>query len=118
MYQSTALKKREVNTTNRANAYLVKEILEATPQKLILKIYDYAITHAQKGDLARTNRALSELINSLSFEGDDVKEISIGLMKLYQFCQDQMRKKNYGVVYNILTELRETWVKSFNKSLI
>jgi len=56
--------------TSALNPYLVKEILEASPQKLLIKIYDFAITNCQLGDMAKTNRALDELINALNFEDE------------------------------------------------
>lgn len=98
------------------NPYLVKEIMEASPQKLLLKIYDFAIVQCQLHDMEKTNRALDELINSLNFEDAEAREISIGLMKLYQFCQDRMRKKEYDIVHKILTDLRETWVTVFKSN--
>lgn len=101
---------------NKVNQYLVKEILEATPQQLLIKIYDFAIVNCQRHDLVKTNNALQELINSLSFEGEAVKEVSTGLLKLYRYCQDQMRSQNYDVVYKILTELRDTWTEAFQKA--
>ena len=107
MYQAAIANRQQ----NRLNPYLVKEIMEATPQQLLIKIYDFAIMNCQKRDLIKTNKALQELINSLRFDDEEAKEISIGLYKLYQFCQDQMRKQNYDIVYKILTELRGTWPK-------
>jgi flagellar protein FliS len=103
------------NRGNQVNQYLVKEIMEATPQQLLIKIYDFAIVNCQKHNLEKTNKAIQELINSLRFDLEEAKEISIGLLKLYQFCQESMRQKNYDVVYKILTELRETWLNIFNK---
>lgn len=102
------------NKTAQLNPYLVKEILEASPQKLLIKIYDFAITHCQLHDMVKTNRALDELINSLNFDDEKAKEISVGLLRLYQFCQDQMRKKNYDIVYTILTDLKDAWLTIFN----
>jgi len=94
---------------NKAKAYLLKEITEASPQKLLLKIYDLAIQSYQKGDFARANRAVAELINSLNFADEQAKEISFGLLRLYQFAQDQARKSNFNVSIKILQELRDTW---------
>lgn len=104
------------NRFSQANSYLIKEILDATPQVLLLKIYDFAILNCQKKNMLKTNNALQELINSLKFDENDpaVTEISTGLLRLYQFCQDQMRKQNYDIVYKILSELRLTWAKAFN----
>lgn len=100
--------------SNRLNPYLVKEILEATPQQLLIKIYDFAIVNCQRHNLEKTNAALQQLINALSFEPAEVQTISIGFLNLYRYCQDQMRKKNYKEVIKILTELRNEWMKAFN----
>ena len=99
----------------RVNAYLAKDILDASPQKLLLKVYDFAITSCRKNDLEKTNKALNELINSLNFENSETKEFSLGLMSLYQFCQDQMRKGENEIVENILIELRASWADIFTK---
>ncbi len=111
MYNAATLTK---HNPNRANHYIVKEIMEATPQQLLIKIYDFAILNCQRKNLAKTNQALQELINSLKWEGEEVTNISSGLYRLYQYCQEEMRKKNYEIVYKILTELRETWLAAFN----
>ncbi|PIQ10933.1 MAG: flagellar protein FliS [Ignavibacteriales bacterium CG18_big_fil_WC_8_21_14_2_50_31_20] len=99
----------------RVNAYLSKDILDASPQKLLIKVYDYAITNCRKNDMLRTNKALGELINSLNFESSETKEFSLGLMSLYQFCQDQMRKGKNEIVEKILMELRVSWLDIFSK---
>ena len=98
----------------RINQYLVKEIMDASPQQLLIKIYDFAILNCQRRNMVKTNNAIQELINSLNFTDDSAREISIGLLRLYQFCQEQMRKKEYEIVYKILTELRDTWRNAFN----
>lgn len=110
MYNPTQAK----SNSSKLNPYLVKEIMEATPQQLLIKIYDFAILNCQKRNLAKTNQALQELINSLKWEGEEVANISAGLYRLYQYCQEEMRKKNYDIVYKILTELRESWLAAFN----
>lgn len=101
---------------SKVNQYLAKEILEATPQQLLIKIYDFAIVNCQRQDMVKTNNAIQELINSLSFEGPQVKEVSTGLLRLYKYCQDQMRSQNYDMVLKILTELRDTWASAFEKT--
>jgi flagellar protein FliS len=107
--------KHNTNKNNKLNPYLVKEIMEATPQQLLIKIYDFAILNCQKHDLCKTNAALQQLINALRFDREDVKTISIGFLKLYQYCQREMRKKNYGIVLEILTGLRGSWLEAFQK---
>jgi flagellar protein FliS len=111
MYNSTFTN----NKQNRLNQYLRKEIMEATPQQLLIKVLDFAIINCQKKDMSKTNNALQLLINSLRFDTDEIRNVSTGLLKLYQFCQEEMRQKNYDSVYKILTELRETWLSTFNR---
>ncbi len=102
------------NRAKKVNAYLVKDVLDASPQKLLLKVYDFAIANCKRGNLEKTNKALNELINALNFEDENTKEFSTGLLALYKYCQDQMRKRNYDIVAKILTELRHSWLEAFS----
>lgn len=97
------------------NQYLVKEIMDASPEELLLKVYDFAIAKASQHNLEKANKAVQTLIDGLNYSGDDVKEISIGLLRLYKFCQDKMREKDYDIVVKILTELRESWIEAIKK---
>lgn len=99
----------------RANQYLTNEILSATPEKLIMKVFDFAIINCQKHNMLKTNEALQVLINALNFEHPEAKEISIGFFKIYRYCQNQMRKKNYDIVYKTLSTLKETWETALSK---
>lgn len=103
------------NKTSRLNQYLIKEIMEANPQQLLVKVYDFAILNCRKQNMVKTNDALQILINALRFDTDEVKSVSMGLLRLYQFCQEEMRKRNYEIVEKVLTELRETWLLAFDK---
>ena len=117
MYNSSAaLKINNINNTynNRANAYLANEILDASPQKLLIKVYDFAIAQCRNKNLEKTNKALMTLSSVLRFDTEESAEISNGLKRLYEFCQDQMREKNYEIVEQILSELRETWISAFS----
>lgn len=105
------------NDQSRANAYLVKEVLESTPQKLLLKVFDFAILHCKKGDAEKTNLALSELIKALNFEDPEARELSLSLLQLYQYSQEEMRKNNTEIVLQILSGLRDTWQTVFSASL-
>ena len=105
------------NDQSRANAYLVKEVLESTPQKLLLKVFDFAIVNCKKGNVENTNKALSELIKALNFNNPEAREMSLGLLQLYQYSQEEMRKKNNEVVLQILTGLRDTWQTVFSAGM-
>jgi len=92
------------------------DILNITPEQLIIKVYDFAILNCQKHNLVKTNYALQELINALNFEDPAMKEISVGLFRLYLYCQDKMRKKEYEVVEKVLTELKKSWESALNRN--
>lgn len=95
--------------TKKSNPYLLNQINNSTPQELIMKVYDFAILNCQKNNMFKTNEAIQVLINALNFDDPSAREISIGLLRLYQYCQEQMRKNNNKIVLKILTELRDTW---------
>lgn len=101
---------------NALNTYRQKEIMEASPQKLLLKVYDFAIQQCRLKNLEKTNNALRVLIDSLNFHDEQAREVSVGLLKLYQYAQEEMRKRNYDIVLRILTDLRDTWKRSFLES--
>lgn len=105
------------NDQSRANAYLVKEVLESTPQKLLLKVFDYAIVNCKKGNVENTNKVLSELIKALNFDNPEAREMSLGLLQLYQYSQEEMRKNNTEIVLRILTGLRDTWQTVFSAGM-
>ena len=91
------------------NPYLLNDINNASPEQLIMKVYDFAILNCQRHEMIKTNEAIQVLVNALNFDNETAKEISMGLLRLYQFCQEQTRKNNYDEVYKILTGLRDTW---------
>lgn len=97
---------------NRANPYLVNEVMESSQEKLLVKLYEFAIVSCRRHNIEKTNKALDELIFGLRFDEEELEKISTGLFQLYNFCKDQMRKRNYEIVEKILIELKETWVEA------
>ena len=93
----------------RSNQYVTNGILSAKPEELIMKIYDFAIINSKKNNMLKTNEALQALINALNFDHPAAKEISVNLLNIYLYCQDQMRKQKNDDVTRILSELRDTW---------
>ncbi|GAB4339069.1 MAG: flagellar export chaperone FliS [Calditrichia bacterium] len=106
-YRKPALKQKGIS------AYQENQILNLSPTELILKLYDLAILSIKKNDIPKANRVIAELISSLNF---DYKDVSLGLFKLYRFCQDNLYQGNKKVALDILQDLRDTWAKAFNLS--
>ncbi|NWF90418.1 MAG: flagellar protein FliS [Ignavibacteriaceae bacterium] len=99
---------------NKINSYVVKDILDSSPEKLLIKVYDFAVLNSEKKELLKTNNAIQELINMLRFDDESYRDLSISLFQLYQFCQEQARKNNFEIVSKILIELRESWIQAIN----
>lgn len=99
----------------RINQYVTNDILNASPEQLIMKVYDFAIINCQKHNMVKTNEALQVLINALNFDKQEAKEIAVGLLRIYTYCQHEMRKKNYEIVHRVLSELKETWETALSK---
>ncbi|MDP2365094.1 MAG: flagellar protein FliS [Ignavibacteria bacterium] len=106
MYQAAVLNKSKINP------YLTNQILNASPEQLLIKVFDFAVVHSEKKEMIKTNTAIQELIGLLRFDDENFKDLSINLLRLYQFCQDQARKNNFDIVTKILTELRESWLQA------
>lgn len=106
MYQAAVLNKSKINP------YLSNQILNASPEQLFIKVFDFAVVHSEKKDMIKTNNAIQELIGFLRFDDENYKDLAINLIKLYQFCQDQSRKGNFEIVTTILSELRDSWIKA------
>jgi len=63
--------------------------MSLSPVQLILKVYDYIIVNAKKSNYSNVNAGLTQLIAALNF---DYKEVSMGLFRLYRYCQTQSQK--------------------------
>jgi hypothetical protein len=53
----------------------------------------------------------------LNFHDDSTKGLSLELLRLYQFAQDQNRQGDFDISLKILTELRDTWQQVFNSDV-
>ena len=98
------------NINRGINQYTNNTIMNATPEELILRIYDFLIVQLRKEDASKSNRAINELIASLNFE---YQEASEGLFRLYQYCLDCTYAGKYGEALEIIEGLRESWSSAF-----
>lgn len=74
--------------------------------KLILMIYDRAITGCRRRDPEMVGRTITELINGLNM---DAGIISWNLLAIYQYCSGLARRGQYDEAADILQDLRDTW---------
>jgi len=81
--------------------------------QLIIKVCDFVILNCKKGDMTEASRGLVELISALNF---DYQEISLGLFRLYQYCMEKIKNKEFDEAIHILQGLRNAWAQSLSKN--
>ena len=100
MYQTTYRNQQE---------YREQDVMGASPLRLIVMAYDLAIIACEQKNFEKAVKTISVLRDSLNF---DYPEVSMGLLRLYQWCLDSIRKGDYASALNTLKELREAWKES------
>ncbi|MFQ5770254.1 MAG: flagellar export chaperone FliS [bacterium] len=88
------------------NPYLKQQIQTASPEKLILILYDLAIKCCHTQDRQMAVKVLVELISALNF---DHKEMSLLFFDLYKYALDNIHQGKFEEPLMIFEELREVW---------
>lgn len=90
---------------NPHQVYQRQAVLNASPIRLVVKLYDLVLQATYRKDAERTKEVLSTLIESLNFDYDPAED----LFQLYKYCQDLARKQEYEEIREILEPLRDAW---------
>lgn len=85
--------------------YQQQAVAEATPVKLVIKLYDLAIQATYREDDKQLREILTSLMSSLNFD----YALSDQLFALYKYCQDISRKGNFEEIREILEPIRDAW---------
>lgn len=92
------------------SGYMENEVLQWSPEKIILKTYDLFIVSCKKRDAAKMNKILVTLMTSLNFDHPDQ---ATRLYRMYEYCQESIRKKRFDEALKIIKGLRDTWAQAF-----
>jgi flagellin-specific chaperone FliS len=93
--------------------YQQQAVLNASPLRLVVKLYDLAIQASYQENDRRLREVLSTLIMGLNFDYEPADK----LFALYQYCQELSRKGNYDEVRMLLEPIRDAWEETANKSV-
>lgn len=96
---------------NNVPGYLEQEILLWSPEKITLKTFELFIVSAKRHDARRLNRILAELMGALNYEAGDLPH---RLNRIYEYCQRCVSHQRYDEAAEIISELKDTWEKTFN----
>lgn len=91
------------------NPYLLQKVSSASPEELIVYIYEAAIKACNQEDQRRSLEAVQELINALNFEA---KEVALKFYVIYKHVIHLINNKQYSEARDMLNDLRSTWVQA------
>ena len=109
--QIAAMKTFNAQKQQQTTSMLEAEVYSWSKEKLILKMYDLFIVSVKRNDISKGSKVLIELMSALNFDYEDV---STRLYRLYEYCQRCIFQKKLQEAIFIITELRNTWAKTFN----
>ncbi len=89
--------------------YLKQKITSASAEQLISYVYDVVIAACHRQDQEKALRGLMNLVSSLNF---DYKEIAVPMYQLYQYCLEQVRKKKFDEVGELISGLKTAWAEA------
>lgn len=115
-----------MNAANSANAYKNQQILTASPEDLVLMLYNGAIRFAnesikamEQGNIEQANRAnqrVQDIVREFMSTLDMRYDIANNLFALYEYIDYRLIQANIHKdiaqlveARDLLTELRDTW---------
>jgi flagellin-specific chaperone FliS len=94
---------------DRPNPYLMQKILSASPEQLILYIYDAAIAACGNEDQSKAAEAMQELINALNFEK---RKVANTFYQMYQHILHLIHNHKFERARDLIKEIRDTWAQA------
>ncbi|HHY47780.1 MAG TPA: flagellar protein FliS [Firmicutes bacterium] len=92
-----------------AKAYRTQQVMSASPQKLVLMVFDHIVAGCKARDSKRASSGLATLIDALDFEAGD---IATGLFRLYRYAMERVKQNQFDEALAILEPLRDTWAQA------
>lgn len=106
-FRSLAFSLLAMFAAQRARAYQQQSIVSASPERLVMNLYDLGIAACRQGDRARVRAVLVELIAGLNHERGG--ELAGRLNALYEYALNESALGELGVIEELLSGLREAW---------
>ena len=88
------------------HAYRAQRVLSASPEELVLMVYDHIIASCRAKDKKKASAGIATLIDGLDL---DQGEIAAGLFRLYRYAMERVWEGKFDEVLSVMRPLRETW---------
>lgn len=99
---------------NPQQVYQRQSVMNASPLKLVVKMYDLAIQASYREEGEKLREILSTLIKGLNFDHEPAGQ----LFEIYRYCQELARKNEFQEIREILEPLRDTWEEAANNKTV
>jgi flagellin-specific chaperone FliS len=94
--------------------YQRQSVINASPVKIVIKLYDLAIQATYREDDKRLREILSTLIKGLNFDHEPAGQ----LFNIYQYCQEISREGRFDEIRELLEPIREAWEESAGGAMV
>lgn len=94
-------------------AYKAQEVFSASPERLVLMLYDYVMAACKRCDSKKASSGLAALIDSLDFEAG---EVATGLFRLYRYAMEEIKAGRFEEALSVVRGLREAWAEALKSS--
>ncbi|MCG8607455.1 flagellar protein FliS [bacterium] len=88
------------------NPYYLQQVKSASPQKIILMLYELGLKGCRAKDRDLASKVLVELIAALDFQ---YQEIALPLFDQYRFALDLVHRDKFDYPSTMFQELRDVW---------
>ncbi|MCK5520032.1 MAG: hypothetical protein KAI81_02880 [Candidatus Marinimicrobia bacterium] len=97
--------------TNQTNPYLVQKVMTASPEQLVLYVFDAASLACKRKDKDKAMQALQVLIGSLKF---DYHEIATNFYNTYHGIINVINQDKYDLATTMIADIKGTWQEAMN----
>jgi flagellin-specific chaperone FliS len=95
-----------------SNPYFVQQVKTASPEKLILMLYELGMKSCQAKDDQKAVKVLTELIAALNF---DYQEVAQSMFELYHYALNEVHKRNFANAFEVFEGMHDIWASAVVK---
>ncbi len=100
-----------IGQSNRKNPYLVQKVMTASPEQLVLYVFDAALLACSRNDKIKAVEAIQVLISSLRF---DYQDIATNFYNTYSGIINLVNRAEFDLAKTMISDIKGTWERAMN----
>jgi len=97
--------------SKQSNPYLVQKVMTASPEQLVIYVFDAAILACSRNDKAKAIQAMQVLIDALKF---DYHEIATSFYNSYRGIITLLTRSDFETAKKLIVDVKGTWERAMN----